>query len=37
VERVFGQLKDVLALRPIYHQIEPRLKVPVFVASLRRD
>ncbi len=34
VERGFRQLKDVLALRPIYHQIEPRVKAHIFVAAL---
>ena len=30
----FRQLKDVLAMRPIYHQIEPRVKAHIFVAAL---
>jgi transposase len=34
VERGFRQLKDVLAMRPIYHQIEPRVKGHIFVAAL---
>jgi len=34
VERGFRQLKDVLALRPIYHQIEPRVRAHIFVAAL---
>jgi transposase len=34
VESGFRQLKDVLALRPIYHQIEPRVKAHIFVAAL---
>jgi transposase len=34
VERAFRQLKDVLAMRPIYHQIEPRVKAHIFVAAL---
>jgi len=34
VERGFRQLKDVLALRPIYHRIEPRVKAHIFVAAL---
>ena len=34
VERGFRQLKDVLAIRPIYHQIELRVKAHVFVAAL---
>jgi len=33
VERGFRQLKDVLAMRPIYHQIEPRVKAHIFVAA----
>jgi transposase len=28
VESGFRQLKDVMALRPIYHQVEPRVKAP---------
>jgi transposase len=34
VESGFRQLKDVLALRPIYHQIEIRVKAHIFVAAL---
>ena len=34
VESGFRQLKDVLALRPIYHQIEQRVKAHIFVAAL---
>jgi transposase len=34
VEQGFRQLKDVLALRPIYHQIETRVKSHIFVAAL---
>ena len=34
VEQGFRQLKDVLALRPIYHQIEIRVKAHIFVAAL---
>ena len=34
VERGFRQLKDVLAMRPIYHQIEPRVNAHIFVAAL---
>jgi transposase len=34
VERSFRHLKDVLALRPIYHQVEPRVKAHIFVAAL---
>jgi transposase len=34
VEHGFRQLKDVLALRPIYHRVEPRVKAHIFVAAL---
>jgi transposase len=34
IERGFRQLKDVLAMRPIYHQIEQRVKAHIFVAAL---
>jgi transposase len=34
VESGFRQLKDVLGMRPIYHQIEPRVKAHIFVAAL---
>ena len=34
VERGFRRLKDVLSLRPIYHQVEPRVRAHVFVAAL---
>jgi transposase len=34
VEDGFRQLKDVMALRPIYHQVEPRVKAHIFVAAL---
>ena len=34
VEKGFRQLKDVLAMRPIYHQIETRVKAHIFVAAL---
>src|SRR5271155_3045574 len=34
IERGFRQLKDVLAMRPIYHQIETRVKAHIFVAAL---
>jgi transposase len=34
VERSFRHLKDVLAMRPIYHQVEPRVKGHIFVAAL---
>ena len=29
VERSFRHLKDVLALRPIYHRVEPRVKAHI--------
>ena len=34
VERGFRSLKDVMALRPIYHRVEPRVKAHIFVAAL---
>jgi transposase len=34
VESGFRQLKDVMALRPIYHQVETRVKAHIFVAAL---
>jgi transposase len=34
VEGGFRQLKDMMALRPIYHQIEARVKAHIFVAAL---
>jgi hypothetical protein len=34
VEKGFRHLKDVLAVRPIYHQIETRVKAHIFVAAL---
>ena len=34
IESGLRQLKDVLAMRPIYHQIEPRVKAHIFVAAL---
>ncbi len=34
VESGFRQPKDVMALRPIYHQIEMRIKAHIFVAAL---
>ena len=36
VEKGFRQLKDVLAMRPIYHQVELRVKAHIFVAALAR-
>ncbi len=34
VERAFRDLKDVLALRPIYHQTKARVEAHIFVAAL---
>lgn len=34
IERGFRSLKDVLAMRPIYHQVAPRVKAHIFVAAL---
>jgi transposase len=34
VESGFRQLKDVMAMRPIWHQIESRVKAHIFVAAL---
>jgi transposase len=34
VESGFRQLKDVMAMRPIYHQVEARVKAHIFVAAL---
>jgi transposase len=34
VESGFRQFKDVLAVRPLYHRIEPRVKAHIFVAAL---
>jgi transposase len=34
VEQGFRHLKDVLAMRPIYHQVEPRVRAHIFVAAL---
>jgi transposase len=34
VEHSFRGMKDVLALRPIYHQVEPRVQAHIFVAFL---
>src|SRR6202048_3106932 len=33
-ERGFRRMKDVLSLRPVYHQVEPRVRAHVFVAAL---
>jgi transposase len=34
VESGFRQLKDVMAMRPIYHQVESRVKAHIFVAAM---
>ena len=34
VERGFRRMKDVLSLRPVYHQVESRVRAHVFVAAL---
>ena len=34
VEQGFRQLKDILAMRPIYRQVEHRVKAHIFVAAL---
>jgi transposase len=34
VERGFRRMKDVLSMRPVYHQVEPRVRAHVFVAAL---
>ena len=34
VERGFRHLKDVLAVRPIYHRVESRVRAHIFVAAL---
>jgi transposase len=34
VERGFRDLKDVLAVRPIYHRVESRVRAHIFVAAL---
>ena len=34
VERGFRHLKDVLAIRPIYHRVEGRVRAHIFVAAL---
>ena len=35
VEQGFRRLKDVLAMRPIYHQVEHRVRAHIFVAASR--
>ena len=34
VERSFRRMKDVLAVRPVYHRVEPRVRGHIFVAAL---
>jgi transposase len=34
IEQGFRNLKDVLAMRPIHHRVEPRVKAHIFVAAL---
>ena len=34
VERGFRRMKDVLSLRPVYHQVESRVRAHIFVAAL---
>jgi transposase len=34
VERGFRRMKDVLAMRPVYHQVEPRVRAHIFIAAL---
>lgn len=34
VETGFRRMKDVLSLRPVYHQVEPRVRGHIFVAAL---
>jgi len=34
VERGFRRMKDVLSMRPVYHQVEPRVRAHIFVAAL---
>jgi transposase len=34
LERGFRSMKDVLAMRPIYHRVEPRVRAHIFVATL---
>jgi hypothetical protein len=34
VERGFRHLKDILAMRPIYHQVETRVRAHIFIATL---
>lgn len=34
VERGFRELKDILAMRPIYHRTKPRVEAHIFIAAL---
>jgi transposase len=34
VERGFRRMKDVLSMRPVYHQVETRVRAHIFVAAL---
>lgn len=34
VERAFSRLKDVIEMRPLYHQTQPRVEAHIFIASL---
>jgi transposase len=34
VERCFANLKDVIDMRPIYHQTKDRVQAHIFVAAL---
>ena len=34
IETGFRHMKDVLSLRPVYHQVEPRVRGHIFVAAL---
>ncbi len=34
VERAFANLKDVIEMRPIYHQTDARVQAHIFVAAL---
>jgi transposase len=34
VETGFRRMKDILSLRPVYHQVEQRVRAHIFVAAL---
>jgi transposase len=34
IERAFGNLKDVIEMRPVYHQTDTRVEAHIFVAAL---